>query len=192
MKIRRRGPAPTPAAGDRRRIDLTGPGAMLPAMTQDHKRFSAIAAAIYGREWRPLLAETLGVAFLSVQRWSTGYSRIPPGVWRDLEELAAEHTGETYQKDRELFAAIAAALYGEGWRSPLARTLGVAVKTVQRWETGFSRIPAPVWPDLQRLMAERAEALAGFGRLLAERQQPQSPENSTVSEPQRRPGRSGR
>lgn len=58
------------------------------------------------------------------------------------------------------------ALYGDRWQSPLARDLGVAVRTMQRWTSGHP-VPAGVWRELQRLLGERCEAIAALRSELA-------------------------
>ena len=61
--------------------------------------------------------------------------------------------------DPELLEAIGQALYGPHWISDLARTLGVAERTMRRWQAGQFPIPPGVWPELEALCAERAIAL---------------------------------
>lgn len=51
------------------------------------------------------------------------------------------------------------ALYGPRWQAELARDLGVADRTVRRWVSGTSEVPAGLWVDLLRLTQERAAAL---------------------------------
>jgi hypothetical protein len=58
------------------------------------------------------------------------------------------------------------ALYGERWQSPLARDLGVAIRTVQRWEAGDRTVPPGVWPELDRLLGARADEIAALRRTL--------------------------
>jgi hypothetical protein len=50
--------------------------------------------------------------------------------------------------------AVGEALYGWRWRSPLARDLDVAVRTVQRWRAGDRAIPATLADDLRSLLEE--------------------------------------
>jgi hypothetical protein len=61
-----------------------------------------------------------------------------------------------------------AALYGERWQSPLARDLGVAIRTVQRWEAGDRAVPSGIWPELYRLLGARADEIAALRRALAD------------------------
>ena len=51
------------------------------------------------------------------------------------------------------FRAVALALYGHEWQSPLARALGVTPRTVRRWASGES--PLPGW------LEEKLTGLAG-------------------------------
>jgi hypothetical protein len=71
-------------------------------------------------------------------------------------------------KTIDLLHRVGAALYGERWQSGLARDLGVAVRTVQRWAVGDNPIPPGVWSDLDRLLAARTDAITELRRLLAE------------------------
>lgn len=43
--------------------------------------------------------------------------------------------------DREILERVGLALYGAQWQSPLARDLGVAIRTLTRWHTGAFRPP---------------------------------------------------
>jgi hypothetical protein len=61
-----------------------------------------------------------------------------------------------------------AALYGERWQAPLARDLGVALRTVQRWTAGDNPIPPGVWLDLCELLTARAHDIAELLRILAD------------------------
>jgi hypothetical protein len=59
-------------------------------------------------------------------------------------------------------------LYGEQWQSSLARDLGVAVRTVQRWGSGQSVPPAGIRADLMALVTRRRAALDAMdGKLKA-------------------------
>jgi hypothetical protein len=68
----------------------------------------------------------------------------------------------------DLLHRVGAALYGERWQSGLARDLGVAVRTVQRWAVGDNPIPPGIWSDLDRLLAARTDAITELRRLLAD------------------------
>lgn len=61
-----------------------------------------------------------------------------------------------------LLVAVGQALYGAQWQSPLARDLGVAIRTVQRWAAGEYAPAAGVYADLLRLVEERAGTLRGY------------------------------
>lgn len=52
-------------------------------------RIALIGEALYGPSWQTPLAEALGVALRTVQRWAAGTSEPAPGVWADLRRLAA-------------------------------------------------------------------------------------------------------
>jgi|GEM_PF-1543762 hypothetical protein len=60
------------------------------------------------------------------------------------------------------------ALYGERWQAPLARDLGVALRTVQRWTAGDHPIPPGVWRDLCALLTARADDIAALLRVIAD------------------------
>jgi len=69
--------------------------------------------------------------------------------------------------NRPTIREIGEALYGPLWQSPMARDLGVAVRTVQRWAAGDTE-PAPgVWDDLRQLLAARGKQLDGLVKRLA-------------------------
>ena len=50
---------------------------------------------------------------------------------------------------------VGEALYGPPWASDLARDLGVALRTVQRWHAGDRGIPATLSDDLRALLQAR-------------------------------------
>lgn len=64
----------------------------------------------------------------------------------------------------DMLADIGRALYGEHWRMPLSRDVGISDETLRRWMTGRTELPADhgVFADalalLQRREAEIAEA----------------------------------
>jgi predicted transcriptional regulator len=58
------------------------------------------------------------------------------------------------------------ALYGEQWRSELARALGVTDRTVRRWVQDEYSIPDDARERIIELCRERAEMLAGVMRRL--------------------------
>jgi hypothetical protein len=49
--------------------------------------FASVGLALAGPEWRSWLASELDVNRTTVNRWASGYSRIPPGVWHELRRL---------------------------------------------------------------------------------------------------------
>lgn len=57
------------------------------------------------------------------------------------------------------FAKTGEALFGPSWRSALGDALGVAERTIRRWEKGDSDIPAGLPADLAKLCRSHAEAL---------------------------------
>jgi hypothetical protein len=59
------------------------------------------------------------------------------------------------------------ALYGERWQSPLARDLGVAIRTVQRWTAADCAVPPGVWPEIDALLEGRAQQIAELRQDLA-------------------------
>lgn len=65
-------------------------------------------------------------------------------------------------------AQVGEALYGLRWQSELARDLGVAVRTVQRWMDGSRAIPAGVPGELLELLKTRRQMI---GCLAAELRQ---------------------
>lgn len=61
-------------------------------------------------------------------------------------------------------------LYGERWRFPLARAIGVSDETVRRWMNGDVPLPKDhrAFDDLQRVFAERIAELSDASRWLLE------------------------
>ena len=68
--------------------------------------------------------------------------------------------------DAPLIVAVGQALYGSRWQSELARALGVAIRTVQRWSSGDAEPQPGVYRDLLALVRERAHALGPLEPLL--------------------------
>lgn len=68
--------------------------------------------------------------------------------------------------DHKTLAEAGSALYGALWQSPLARDLGVAVRTMQRWAAGEFEIPDGVWPELAALCLKRSRNLASLAKKL--------------------------
>ena len=67
---------------------------------------------------------------------------------------------------RNILAECGPALYGDRWRSALARELGVDLRTVQRWVAGDSPVPDRVRDRVARLMSERGAELKKIGEKL--------------------------
>ncbi len=59
-----------------------------------------------------------------------------------------------------LFAKVGEALYGPSWRNALADALGVAERTVRRWQDGTSAIPDGIRGDLEKLCRKHSVDLA--------------------------------
>jgi hypothetical protein len=59
-----------------------------------------------------------------------------------------------------------AALFGSRWQSEIAEALGVADRTVRRWSSGASPIPAGLAAELRAIVERRAEQLAELLRRL--------------------------
>lgn len=52
---------------------------------------------------------------------------------------------------------LAEALHGERWQAPLARNLGVNLRTVQRWAAGQNEPSATVVEQLRQMLAAKIE-----------------------------------
>lgn len=62
-----------------------------------------------------------------------------------------------------LFARVGTLLYGGEFISPLARELGIDLRTVQRWASGRMYPPRPIWERLSLMLAahrDKGNALA--------------------------------
>ena len=59
-------------------------------------------------------------------------------------------------QNTELFAELGEMLYGPQWQSPLARALGINLRTVQRWAAGESTPPETVMNDVIAMFMEHA------------------------------------
>lgn len=67
---------------------------------------------------------------------------------------------------RELLHAVGMALYGEAWKSPLARDLDTHVRNVRRWAHGQFTPPDELRVILIRLIRRRIARLTDLlGRL---------------------------
>ena len=63
----------------------------------DLKNFSLLAQigrALFGFYWQADLARVLNVNPRSVRRWGAEQEEPPPGVWRELEEIAVARGAE--------------------------------------------------------------------------------------------------
>ena len=58
--------------------------------------------------------------------------------------------------DRDRLRTLCQAIYGEDWISPFARTMGIALRTAQRWASGTYPVPSWVWdsPELAKATSE--------------------------------------
>jgi transcriptional regulator with XRE-family HTH domain len=66
----------------------------------------------------------------------------------------------------DLLRRVGAALHGRNWYAELAHDLGIARRTVQRWETGDAPIPPTLRRGLARLAAVRQDELGNLYREL--------------------------
>jgi hypothetical protein len=53
-----------------------------------------LGLALFGSHWQSALADALQVNIRTVRRWTTGAEEPPPGVWRELTELAQARGAE--------------------------------------------------------------------------------------------------
>lgn len=51
------------------------------------------------------------------------------------------------------FRQAGESLFGEAWQQPLAKALGVNLRTLQRWANGQNEIPDGVADDVRQLLA---------------------------------------
>lgn len=68
-----------------------------------------------------------------------------------------------------LFSKIGEALYGPSWRNALADALGVAERTVRRWQDGTSAIPDGIKGELVKLCRKHSAELAKIADQLESR-----------------------
>ena len=66
----------------------------------------------------------------------------------------------------ETLRSIGLTLYGPHWQSQLARDLGVAVRTCQRWASGEFNIPEGIKGELAIICAKRGGELEKWAREL--------------------------
>jgi hypothetical protein len=71
------------------------------------------------------------------------------------------------KRDHETLQTVGEALYGALWQSPLARDVGVAVRTMQRWAAGEFAIPDGIWPELATLCRQRGKTLEKLAERLS-------------------------
>ena len=62
----------------------------------------------------------------------------------------------------ELLRNAGEALYGSRWQAALARDLGVALRTVQRWDAGDRGIPDTLAAELVELLKTRQIVIDGL------------------------------
>lgn len=60
-------------------------------MQRDSATFCLIGTALFGAFWQSQAASELSVAVRTVQRWASGSSPVPEGVWADLAVMCREH-----------------------------------------------------------------------------------------------------
>jgi len=65
--------------------------------------------------------------------------------------------------------AVGEALYGPSWQSQLARDLGVAVRTMQRWAAGEFDIPEGIPGEIAKLCAKRGADLQKWAEKLSDK-----------------------
>jgi hypothetical protein len=61
---------------------------------------------------------------------------------------------------------VGQALYGSQWQSDLARAFGVNDRTVRRWHSGTTPVPAAAWIYLHQLCREHATKLKALAAQL--------------------------
>lgn len=59
----------------------------------------------------------------------------------------------------EKFALIGQALYGQSWKSEMAKSLGYDYRRIQHWMTGSRPIPDDIWPKIKILVVQRQDEL---------------------------------
>lgn len=62
-------------------------------------------------------------------------------------------------RDTAKLRRVGEALYGSLWQTELARELGIAPRSVQRWAAGSHPIPHGMWPKIAALARARGDAL---------------------------------
>jgi hypothetical protein len=62
-------------------------------------------------------------------------------------------------KPATLLRATGPMIHGPGWHAPLARDLGIATRTIQRWETGEREAPETLVADLRALLIKHRDKI---------------------------------
>jgi hypothetical protein len=62
-------------------------------------------------------------------------------------------------RDSDTLRHAGEALFGPLWQSELARELGIALRTLQRWAAGSYPIPAGIWLEIAALARARGDKL---------------------------------
>jgi hypothetical protein len=60
----------------------------------DLERLERAGRLLHGPSWQTPLAADLGVALRTVQRWASGASALPSGIWADLRKLLLQRSQE--------------------------------------------------------------------------------------------------
>ena len=60
----------------------------------------------------------------------------------------------------EKLTIIGQALYGQSWKSEMAKSLGYDYRRIQHWMTGSRPIPDDIWPKLGILVEQHQDELA--------------------------------
>lgn len=66
----------------------------------------------------------------------------------------------------DLLRSVGKAIWGPSWQSEMARSLGVAIRTVQRWAAGDTEPALGVYRDLILIVRQRRKGLIEAERLL--------------------------
>ncbi len=66
----------------------------------------------------------------------------------------------------EKLALIGQALYGQSWKSEMAKSLGYDYRRIQHWMTGSRPMPDDIWPKLEILVEQRQDELNKIKALL--------------------------
>lgn len=66
----------------------------------------------------------------------------------------------------EKFALIGQALYGQSWKTEIAKSLGYDYRRIQHWMTGSRPIPDDIWPKVKILVEKRQDQLTKIKAIL--------------------------